>query len=94
MEPDNTSFDYENKSKEKHKNRILLEAEPQIGKTGVYLRVIFFRNFNFQDRFVSTGLADKINFTDFLTGSNKCELMTGGFNVKYPLVNSFYNLFS
>ena len=44
LEPDHTSFDYENKSKEKHENRILLEAEPQIGKTGVYLRVNFTQN--------------------------------------------------
>ena len=41
IEPDQTSFDYDNTSKSTHHNRILLEAEPQIGKTGVYLRVSF-----------------------------------------------------
>ena len=37
VRPTRKSFDYKNKFK--HHNRILLEAEPQIGKTGVYLSV-------------------------------------------------------
>ncbi len=39
VKPRKTSFDYHNGNKDKHQNRILLEAEPQIGKTGVYLGV-------------------------------------------------------
>ena len=37
VKPTKKSYDYRNKVK--HHNRILLEAEPQIGKTGVYLSV-------------------------------------------------------
>ena len=39
---DEESYDYQNKDKEnnKHFNRILLQAEPQIGKTGTYLCLI------------------------------------------------------
>ena len=41
-EADKESYDYQNKDKEnnKHCNRILLQAEPQIGKTGTYLCLI------------------------------------------------------
>ena len=41
-EADKESYDYQNKDKEnnKHLNRILLQAEPQIGKTGTYLCLI------------------------------------------------------
>ena len=41
-EADKESYDYQNKDKEnnKHPNRILLQAEPQIGKTGTYLCLI------------------------------------------------------
>ena len=41
-EADKESYDYQNKDKEnnKHFNRILLQAEPQIGKTGTYLCLI------------------------------------------------------
>ena len=41
-EADKESYDYQNKYKEnnKHCNRILLQAEPQIGKTGTYLCLI------------------------------------------------------
>ena len=42
VHPKKPSFDCGNK--EKHNNRILLEAEPQIGKTGVYLSVSEFWN--------------------------------------------------
>lgn len=37
VKPTKKSYDYRNKVE--HHNRILLEAEPQIGKTGVYLSV-------------------------------------------------------
>ena len=41
-EADKESYDYQNKDKENNKNcnRILLQAEPQIGKTGTYLCLI------------------------------------------------------
>ena len=41
-EADKESYDYQNKDKDnnKHLNRILLQAEPQIGKTGTYLCLI------------------------------------------------------
>ena len=42
FQADKESYDYQNKDKEnnKHCNRILLQAEPQIGKTGTYLCLI------------------------------------------------------
>ena len=41
-EAEKVSYDYQNKDKKnnKHRNRILLQAEPQIGKTGTYLCLI------------------------------------------------------
>ena len=41
-EAEKVSYDYQNKDKKnnKHCNRILLQAEPQIGKTGTYLCLI------------------------------------------------------
>ena len=42
FQADKESYDYQNKDKEnnKHCNRILLQAEPQIGKTGTYMCLI------------------------------------------------------